>query len=650
MSSTPEKKQGSGGDGVGAQQQAGPKEPERGVRLGLLLFSAGIAALITALVVPLADPKSLELFAQHPLGAAVFNATDAATRAFARLLTGSGKARPPSIAEFYPLPLDPATAAALASAPEAESEIPELDWGHHDVWRLQQENVSAPFYTSADIDRLLHWCSESSSSGSGAGVSSQRRYERLARWVTAHGGDVSGLEPGVDEHGVRGLQATRDFAAGEYVLSVPLRLGLSIASFRGARLAAGPTNGWRSVEDGDLFLDALALAYEVAVHGDRSPWADYICLMPRTYGGLPVHASTPSDAALLQRLPGLRRLAAKRRAQLSLFGERLARGAVEALPGGRAAMSALSKAGGTNGTSAWFPLWHWAYAAAKTRAVTLSAGELRQGGGAAPGDEAGLPFRLPLSMLDWVQEFGVLLPILDLANHAFDAAGANAAYQLLATSDGKGLAATLMALRPIARGEAVVFDYVSAAEAEAGPACTDRWLIEYGFVPETEEAVRQCDTFEITPVSLAAAVKAVCGKVAPDADLIAGIERRLAAAAAQGLPPRLEVVVRTPLWDEQEAGTEFHVRQKWMVTKWIDVAVDEFFGKHGRYCDPNVMLQALLYARLEELKGLEEEARAGSDREDGRELRAGVAAVAAAAQKAVQRAIEEGKDVFPDRL
>ncbi|GIM03921.1 hypothetical protein Vretimale_8577 [Volvox reticuliferus] len=56
-----------------------------------------------------------------------------------------------------------------------------------------------------------------------------------------------------------------------------------------AQVLAGSTSAWRSVEDADMFLDALVLSYEVAVHGDRSPWADYLCLLPRSYDGLPVH-------------------------------------------------------------------------------------------------------------------------------------------------------------------------------------------------------------------------------------------------------------------------------------------------------------------------------------------------------------------------
>ncbi len=57
-----------------------------------------------------------------------------------------------------------------------------------------------------------------------------------------------------------------------------------------AAYAAAAVTGWRRQAEADLFLDPLALAYEAAVHGARSPWAHYLCMLPRSFPGLPMHS------------------------------------------------------------------------------------------------------------------------------------------------------------------------------------------------------------------------------------------------------------------------------------------------------------------------------------------------------------------------
>jgi hypothetical protein len=85
-------------------------------------------------------------------------------------------------------------------------------------------------------------------------------------------------------------QAARPLAEGEVALLVPLRLGLSMGSFRAARVAAQVVGAWDALPGSDQYLDALVLAYEASLHGQRSPWRDLVCLMPREYAGLLVHA------------------------------------------------------------------------------------------------------------------------------------------------------------------------------------------------------------------------------------------------------------------------------------------------------------------------------------------------------------------------
>ncbi|GLC37215.1 hypothetical protein PLESTB_000992200 [Pleodorina starrii] len=627
------------------------------VRLGLLAFSAGVAALVVALVLPYTDPESLAVLTSHPIGARAANLTSAAIRGFARLLEGaSSETTGPSLRRYHPLAAANvsanAAAAKHAAAPAADDH--ELDWSDPEVWRLQQQQqqTRGSFYTEAEMGRLLHWCGDGgdgNSSGAGDGAVAEAgaeagaeatagaRFERLAAWIAANGGDASKVRLGVDGDGVRGLHAARDIAAGEVALSVPLKTGLSAATFRAARVLAGPTASWRSVEDSDLFLDALALSYEVAVHGQRSPWADYLCLLPRTYGGLPVHISDPRVSSLLSELPALRRLAAKRRAQLALFGEELATSALGVLPGGRSALARLAAAssaasgsdgsggsgGDGDGRDLWLPLWHWAYAAAKTRSVTLAAEEVRHGGGGAPTGEQQLPLRLPMAMLEWVQEFGVMLPVLDLANHAFDGRGANVAYRILPDASGAGLAASFVALEPLTAGQPLLFDYVAEAEADQGPACVDRWLLEYGFVPDTtSDPARECDTFDITAADVARAVLrgvAMTTTSAPStddgpmglsddsqqpaavdtdrttvqpydtavpADQLASLEteirERLSRREKDGLPNRLEVHVRQPYDGSTEGPQGDHVAQRWAVLQWLKAALKDQ-GQHSRH-------------------------------------------------------------------
>ncbi|GLI65221.1 hypothetical protein VaNZ11_008702 [Volvox africanus] len=593
------------------------------VRLGLVAFSAGVAALVVALVMPYTDPRSLAALANHPIGAKVLNLSTSALHSFARLLEGvSPSASVPSLHHYHPLSANDSKAAQTATSRGAIASR-DLDWADQRVWQLQQSQVTSPFYTEDELSRLLHWCGRSSSTNHDIGspavnysrvVSStatmlgreapsseemavNARFDRLARWVAASGGDASKVQLGVDGDGLRGLHANCSIGAGEVVLAVPLKVGLSAATFRAAQVLAGPTSAWRSFESADVFLDALVVSYEVAVHGDRSPWADYLCLLPRSYEGLPVHISDPWVASLLSELPALRRLVAKRRAQLALFANDLARPALMALPGGRSAMLRLARsrgdsaAEGSGGRDLWLPLWHWAYAAVKTRSVTLAAEDVRHGDGGdtLPGGQ--LPLRLPHSMLDWVQEYGMLLPILDMANHAFEGRGANVAYQLLPDASGTGLAAALVALRPLSPGQPLLFDYVSSAELEEGPACLERWLLEYGFVPNTADSdpARDCDTFEVTATDIARAVartatsEPLAGTALTEmaVTLEHQIAERLSRRAMDGLPARLEIHVRQP-YEDQQSGTQDHVAQRWAVLQWLKAALWDTAHEDGR--------------------------------------------------------------------
>ncbi|KXZ51326.1 hypothetical protein GPECTOR_13g813 [Gonium pectorale] len=632
--------------------------------------------------------------AKHPLGGAAFNLSAAAVRGFARLLVGaplSGSGGP-TLCEYYP----------LANATGGDCSSPEtiavsLDWADPRVWAAQQDSVKlqGPFYEPEDIASLMPWCSLNASlaafadqlkdlradtAGEEEAAIAAQRFRRLAEWVALNGGDTSRVALGVDASGARGLHALGDIPAGEIALAVPLRLGLSIATFRAGRAAAGPTADFARVEDADLLLDALALSYEVAVHGERSPWADHLCLLPRRFGGLPVHASDPDAAALLSPLPNLRRLAAKRRALLQLVGERLAAPALTALPGGRTAMAKLRGVGATAGGGGgagggagnatrkgdlWPSLWHWAVAATKTRSVSMGTEEMRESGGAGAPGEGGLPVRLPLAMLQWVKEMGLVLPLFDLANHAFEGEGSNVAYQLLPAPWGGGLAACLLASTDIRAGQPLLFDYMASAEAEAGPSCADRWLLEYGFVPETADPRRDCDTFHVSAAELAAAVAAaeadegVVEARLQVSELEARIRARLARMQDDGLPGRFEIEVRHPDPYEAEIADPSHaehVRQRWAAVHWLTEALrDDGADSAGggvagtastTFVDADAVLRALLSARRKQLAALEGAAqtRKGDGSKGDLELRRGVAAVAAAARRAVDRALEQEQE------
>ncbi|KAG2438761.1 hypothetical protein HXX76_005305 [Chlamydomonas incerta] len=744
------------------------------MQVRIALISAALAALVTALIVPYTDPENLAKLSQHPLAGLLLNRTADAFYAFGNFVGGGDGDDPaaggPSLRDYYPLTLPPRDPVASARQRQQQQQQrrrrrapaePELDWADPRVWEAQtlQARVAAngspaagegaaataaagagaaasPYYSPEEIDAVFSWCGDlaakaaapaaaadgaaagdTGSSGGGTEDAAAVHFRALVEWVAAAGGDASKVEPGLDASGVRGLHARVDVAEGETVLSVPLSLGLSIASFRAARYAAAAVTGWSRHAGADLFLDPLALAYEAAVHGARSPWGHYLCLLPRSFAGLPMHAGV-ADAALLAPLPALRRLAAKRRAEVALYGSaRLGRAALADMPGGRGALLRLATAAAANSTGSsgsgssssssggggrdlWMPLWHWAYAAAKTRTVNVAAAELRAGGGiGTPGEDRVGSIKLPVAIPAWAEEFGVMLPVLDLANHVFMAEGANVLYQILPPSNpAEGWAAVLVATRPIAAGEALLFDYVAGAEdGPSGMACTDRWLEEYGFLPHTSDPHRECDTFDISRPALAAALAqlllpppaaATGAPPSPDAAreaLAALVDAGLArvahvppgsasspgphaggggggAAAAlladPSSPPRLEVLVRTPSAEEVEEGLGSHVRQRWVVLSWLaealrgaaEAAEAGAAGAAGSQVaaglrrlsdEPEEVLAALLAARREELAALEAAARAGGAGGPGEALRRGVVGVAEVARRAVERALAQ---------
>ncbi|MEW5314750.1 MAG: hypothetical protein WDW38_006221 [Sanguina aurantia] len=351
-----------------------------------------------------------------------------------------------------------------------------------------------------------------------------RDFQVLQRHLQKRGADVENVRIGTFEDGLRGLQTNRFFKRGQVILSVPWELTLSAATFSGSQAAAALTASWAAYENGDQMLEVLALLYEsVVVGGGRgrhhSQWAPYICTLPLQYS-LPLNFTDPWARALVSSLPDVSRLMVKRREALSDFGPRIEQ-ALRGLPGGSAALSYLVP-------GQWESLLMWAYSATKTRTISF---DLEEASG--PSAQLGLA----PGYKRWVQELGVMVPLLDLVNHG-SVQEANSAYRTVTTDSTTSF--QLYALRKIPAGEQVRFSYIDEEEAISSspphtpsahtnaaaqattptptPAshphpiqflhCHDRWLQEYGFIMGGDmRPGRQCYAWNLTVEGVAEAMR-----------------------------------------------------------------------------------------------------------------------------------------------
>ncbi|KAF8060464.1 N6a [Scenedesmus sp. PABB004] len=365
------------------------------------------------------------------------------------------------------------------------------------------------------------------------GAKGDAAVQELAAWLSARGAQVDGVRV-AQFGGLRGLQATRDFARHEVVLSIPANATLSGASLAAALRSHGAVRRLLALPDGDTLLEAAALLHAALLHGWRQvrggagTRADderaagtglWLATLPRSVP-LPVlseGSGSPCDA-LAAALPALRRLSLSRAAGLRRAWPTVS-ALLRALP--RPAAATLDRLGACEARRAFA----WAYSMAKTRAVALEVGEV-------PDEGAGRA----LAALG-VEELGVLVPLLDLANHASGdhanarVAGDRAGFQLVAAA-------------PIPAGAEVTMSY--APDGDDAPQCSWRWLLEYGFVPRApgepgqtapRDPRRRCYAFNLTAGELAAACEP--STAAPAAPARRGAEPAVWAEldAARGLPP-----------------------------------------------------------------------------------------------------------------
>ncbi len=184
---------------------------------------------------PPLDPQTLTTLRSAPIAGHALNASLLAVQTLGALLSGDSSPAGPSLRDHYPreaLEDLPWPGAPPLSLPQRDED---LDWAHPTVWRAQRTARNGmPYYTAEDVDRLLYWCREGGGSGdssSGAGTGDGEGggggaegaeagegdggdggglagglYGKLVKWIEDAGGDVAGVEPYVDERGMRGLR------------------------------------------------------------------------------------------------------------------------------------------------------------------------------------------------------------------------------------------------------------------------------------------------------------------------------------------------------------------------------------------------------------------------------------------------------------
>ncbi|GAX74818.1 hypothetical protein CEUSTIGMA_g2265.t1 [Chlamydomonas eustigma] len=373
--------------------------------------------------------------------------------------------------------------------------------------------------------------------------SEQEDFNMLLKSLEDAGAYVSNVNISYMTTSRRGLVVTAPVTQGSPILSVPLELSLSASTFLGrGRLQTATKKWWGlGVPDIDQLMDPLALISELLLRGKASPWARYMCTLPNTTAAynLPFSYKDKWSRRAIEHLPGLRRLNIQRiSAVQQYFG--LIREALRLMPESTALLQNILRT--DKGKELLEGAFYWAYAASKTRTVTLDLEEAERAGatllvrheetqgpkGNALGNlrEEAL---LPASVNRHMSELGVMVPVFDMANHASsmhataalvvhfkrrDASlyakqqlveqheGSKQPNDIMSQLPGVGVEFSLVAVRDLTAGEEVTFSYNPNDDEQ--PSCNERWLIEYGFLLQDGKSERNCHTWNLTVVDVLA--------------------------------------------------------------------------------------------------------------------------------------------------
>jgi hypothetical protein len=234
-------------------------------------------------------------------------------------------------------------------------------------------------------------------------------------------------------------------------------------------------------EEPHLYISTLVVLYEL-LSAPASPWTPYLRTLPRSFDQLPAffedtrpHSGAPR---LWTRLGALAPLVAAQREEMAILLPFVAR-AVSRMPRGADALAALQP-------SALQRMTGWAWAVARTRMLDQNVEAFPRGRQLLP---------------PGVRKAPVLMPLLDLANHAEpNGSDCNA----VVGAAGGTIAFTTK--RAVRAGEELRFTYIdSVGDAERDPSirdemCNDQWLSHYGFLLEVR-ASRAFDASQFLSVT-----------------------------------------------------------------------------------------------------------------------------------------------------
>ena len=270
------------------------------------------------------------------------------------------------------------------------------------------------------------------------------------RWFEAYGGTTSGISMVQTPSIGWGLTASRDVDVGERLILLPrvLQMTYSLQDRESTSSSDQATAEQDREPDTPLYLKeliaqipdelwsvrlGLALLHERAL-GGKSPFFQYISLLPAMHRGLPLFFG-PEAVDALQYLPLV--VQVKRRSRFLID---YSSGPLKDVTAGK---DGKTESVPFDGYSVGADALGWAFACASSRAFRV-AGE-------------GKP--------------AAMLPLIDVANHSFEASAEVRA----AMGEGPG-AIEMVASRPLRAGDEVTLNY--------GNLSNDHFLLDYGFVPQ----------------------------------------------------------------------------------------------------------------------------------------------------------------------
>ena len=343
-----------------------------------------------------------------------------------------------------------------------------------------------------------------------------QRVGALVSWCVARGACGDGLEvsPGGPGGRGRGLVASRDIAAGETLLSLPLSMGIADEP------AGHPASAAEALQRSPWFARLAARLLQEHAAGAESPYEPYMRLLPQRVDSSPLLCDAQL-AALRSAYPPLADEAAEMRRDVADAYSRLAQEAPAALAGASAAQFAD------------------AVSVVYSRAYGMRAAQAGGGGRGV---------------------FRVLLPLADMINHGSDEGAdgdgplfppvrdaANVAWDIEEIEDesapsGRGHAMSVTALKPLAAGEEALFSYREQSN--------DHFLLYYGFVPRlnAHDDVVLFDTLAQALTWHDAAFPACASRQAAAQDAAAAMEAAVRGgsdAAALDAEPRLKLLAGT---------------------------------------------------------------------------------------------------------